>query len=184
MSNIVVNNLINEKLNLNLDLVVNNETKETFFYASQISKNLGHSNTAMMLKSAGIEDEDKAKIKNPKSGQMCTIISQSGLWLCLMTSSKPCAKKFRNWIAKDVLVQIAKTGIYDSLIEDQVTEIGRGIARYMTMEVTPEAKIVQMEEKKQQLAFNRRNASFSQSHLRGSLKGSIRKQLIKEYGND
>ena len=47
-----------------------------------------------------------------RPGQPATIISESGLYKMIMRSDKPEAKKFQDWVTRDVLPSIRKHGGY------------------------------------------------------------------------
>nr|WP_321484272.1 BRO family protein [uncultured Cohaesibacter sp.] len=59
------------------------------------------------------------KLKLPRTqlgmrqGQPASVISESGLYKLVMRSDKPQAKKFQDWVTRDVLPTIRKTGQYN-----------------------------------------------------------------------
>lgn len=44
---------------------------------------------------------------------MLTVISESGLYKLIMRSDKPQAKPFQDWVTREVLPSIRKTGSYE-----------------------------------------------------------------------
>ncbi|MBB4268015.1 BRO-N domain-containing protein [Roseospira visakhapatnamensis] len=46
--------------------------------------------------------------------QQTTIVNESGLYVLIMTSRKPAARRFRKWVTAEVLPAIRKTGRYEA----------------------------------------------------------------------
>ena len=89
---------------------------EPWFLAADIAKALTVKDTSHMVTSAGVEDEDKCKIKNRTRGgynRKMLFVSESGFYLILMMSRKPAADKFQSWLCEDVLPTIKRTGGYN-----------------------------------------------------------------------
>jgi prophage antirepressor-like protein len=184
MENTSIQTLVNDSLGLDLTVITNNETGESYFFASEIAKKLSHSNASAMLKSAGVDDEDRSKIKNPKSGQKSVIVNQCGLWACLVNSQKKEARPFKKWLSKSLLPSIMKHGVYDSLISSQKTEIGRGIAEAMTYNPRFQDRRERILDKRTRQSEVRKLDSFNQDDLRGvgRINDERRKYIINNFG--
>lgn len=57
----------------------------------------------------------RSSITQGKAGRgcaYCAIISESGLYKLIMRSDKPAAKRFQDWVTRDVLPALRKDGMY------------------------------------------------------------------------
>lgn len=88
-----------------------------WFVASDACRVLGlglSGGTHMHL--AKLDATEKMKVpKNVlqgKGGNQATLISESGLYKLIWRSDKPEARRFQDWIAREVLPSIRKTGAY------------------------------------------------------------------------
>lgn len=90
---------------------------EPWFVATDVAGILGYrdaSNMTRMLE----EDEADTHIVSTSSESGCTqdrevtVISESGLYACILKSRRPEAKRFRKWVTSEVLPSIRKTGGY------------------------------------------------------------------------
>lgn len=86
---------------------------EAWFIANEVCKLLDIKNTSDAVSS--LEEDEKNTIAltegipdNPNK----TIISESGLYSLIFKSKKPEAKKFRQWVTKEVIPTIRRTGGY------------------------------------------------------------------------
>ena len=96
------------------------EDGEIWFIAKEISDIRGYSETSKMLRRLDIEDK-KTVARNGRSsipvdifGNQGSIImiNESGLYNAIFGSKLPIAKKFKQWVTKEVLPSIRKTGSY------------------------------------------------------------------------
>lgn len=62
----------------------------------------------------GLSDDEKGltSVHTPGGLQNVTIVSESGLYRLLMRSDKPNARPFQDWVTRDVLPSIRRTGSY------------------------------------------------------------------------
>ncbi len=90
---------------------------EPWFVATDVAGVLGYRNAPDMVR---MLDEDEAATHNVRSRSVdgveqdreVTIISESGLYACILKSRRPEAKAFRKWVTAEVLPSIRKTGCY------------------------------------------------------------------------
>ena len=96
---------------------------EPWMVASDVCRVLGLANSSQVV--ARLDDDEKGvHIMDTLGGpQEVRIISESGLWALVFTSSKPEAKRFRKWVTSEVLPALRKTGTYtDPLFMDAAPE--------------------------------------------------------------
>ncbi|MCP1224855.1 Bro-N domain-containing protein [Sebaldella sp. S0638] len=105
----------NEKLGKVRTVTINNEI---WFVLTDICKILGIKNITQM---ASRLDEDERSMFNIGRQGKANIINESGLYKVLFRSDKPEAKEFSNWITKEVIPSIRKTGKYDINQPKQLT---------------------------------------------------------------
>ncbi|MBB4268201.1 BRO-N domain-containing protein [Roseospira visakhapatnamensis] len=67
------------------------------------------------------DEKDRTSIPTPGGVQEMTIINESGLYVLIMTSRKPAARRFRKWVTAEVLPAIRKTGRYETAPKRQET---------------------------------------------------------------
>lgn len=88
-----------------------------WFIASDVAKVLGYRDAEKMTR---MLDDDEADTHNVgirsengvEQTRAVTIISESGMYACILKSRKPEAKPFRKWVTSEVLPTIRKTGQY------------------------------------------------------------------------
>ena len=94
----------------------------------------------------GIDDEEKKLLKRAEHPNMMlgtkapalTAVSESGLYKLIMRSDKPEAKAFQDWVTKEVLPSIRKTGGY------LLNEVARSTAHADTKEQMPLPEALQV----------------------------------------
>lgn len=86
---------------------------EIWFVAADVGKALEIKNIRQVV--AEIDDDEKGVCNVYTLGgfQEMLCVNQSGLQELIWKSRKPNAKKFKNWIKRDVIPAIATTGVYD-----------------------------------------------------------------------
>lgn len=86
---------------------------EPWLVGKDVAAALGYSNTKDAL-SRHVDSEDKrgSRIPTTSGEQEMTVINESGLYLLVLSSKLPGAKKFRRWVTAEVLPSIRKTGTY------------------------------------------------------------------------
>jgi anti-repressor protein len=88
---------------------------EPWFIAADVCAVLEHTNTSVAL--SRLKEYEK-QLVDPKqylgsvSNQYIAAISESGLYRLVLTSRKPQADSFQNWIVQEVIPTIRKTGYY------------------------------------------------------------------------
>lgn len=87
---------------------------EVWFVGKDVAIALGYANTREALKTH-IDSEDIADvvIHDGSQNRNMKITNESGLYSLIFGSKLPTAKKFKNWVTKEVLPSIRKTGSYD-----------------------------------------------------------------------
>lgn len=95
---------------------------EPQFYAVDLARTLGYSDTQAMTRR--IDPEDITTCTDNSSGQVrsYTVLSESGLYAAILGSSKPEAKAFKRWVTGEVLPAIRKTGSYTATPAFQVPQ--------------------------------------------------------------
>jgi prophage antirepressor-like protein len=88
---------------------------EPWFALSDVCRELDIANVGNAA--ARLDDDEKSNIRNPDATSAggnpnITIISEPGLYKLIFRSNKPVAKDFMNWVTKEVLPSIRKTGSY------------------------------------------------------------------------
>ena len=97
---------------------------EPWFVAADVCKALGFNvktngqvNTTQALRNLAHDEVDTTPVSTNSAyggtrSQSVKIISESGLYKLVMRSDKPQAKPFQDWVTRDVLPAIRKTGAY------------------------------------------------------------------------
>jgi anti-repressor protein len=90
------------------------EQSNPWFFTEDIAKPLGLQHIHMQVKRL-LDDDEKDYLTicagiagNPRR----SIVSESGLYKLILRSTKPKAKSFQNWVTREVLPSIRKTGTY------------------------------------------------------------------------
>lgn len=86
---------------------------QTWLVASDIAKALNYRDAEKMTRMLDEEEKDTRIVGTPGGPQKMTIINESGFYHAVLKSSKPEAKRFRNWVTADVLPTLRRTGRYD-----------------------------------------------------------------------
>ena len=95
---------------------------ELWFVAKDVCDVLGIMNASDKVRKRLEEDELRiysiyTETKGGKAERKMLFMSESGLYKFLMRSDKPEAREFQNWVTRDVLPAIRKTGSYTMLQE-------------------------------------------------------------------
>ena len=80
--------------------------------AKDVANVLGLTNITQTLRAGYFDHTERAKSDLGLPGGAANIISESGLYKLIMRSDKPQAKPFQDWVTKEVLPSIRKTGAY------------------------------------------------------------------------
>jgi prophage antirepressor-like protein len=85
---------------------------EPWFVAKDVCEILDLEDPSMTVSRLEEDQRGKANVCTPGGQQQMLTVSESGLYSLIFTSRKPEAKRFRKWIASEVLPSIRKTGGY------------------------------------------------------------------------
>lgn len=83
---------------------------DPWFVAADVCKVLGLSNTTVFL--ANLAVDEKAKLNLGLRGGGVNTVNEAGLYKLILRSRKKEAVKFQDWITRDILPTIRKTGGY------------------------------------------------------------------------
>ena len=89
---------------------------EPWFVAADVCRVLGIKNTANAVRPLA-RDEQSVYQMNTGGGLPRKTISESGLYKIIMRSDKPEAKAFQDWVTREVLPSIRKTGKYEAPVD-------------------------------------------------------------------
>lgn len=109
----------NDKLGKVRIVTINNEP---WFVLRDVCAIVGLNNVTSVkqrLQGDGVDSTDLIDSMGRK--QNATIINESNLYLCILRSDKEEAKEFADWITKEVIPSIRKTGKYDINKPKQLT---------------------------------------------------------------
>jgi prophage antirepressor-like protein len=98
----------------NFDVRVVLIENEPWFVATDICAVLEHSDVSMACKRLKPYEKDTSIVCTLGGNQEMMIISESGLYRLVLTSRKPQAEPFQDWVCQQVLPQIRKTGKYST----------------------------------------------------------------------
>lgn len=92
---------------------------EPWFIASDVAEILGYRDAANMTRMLDDDEADTHIVRirsenGVEQDREMTIISESGLYACILKSRRPEAGAFRKWVTAEVLPSIRKTGKYDA----------------------------------------------------------------------
>lgn len=86
---------------------------EPWFVGKDVAVALGYSKpTDAVRKRVFEEDRGVSKMETPSGTQQMTIINESGLYSLIFGSKLEKAKRFKHWVASEVLPALRKTGSY------------------------------------------------------------------------
>ena len=89
-----------------------------FFLASDVAKGLGFRDANSMTRTLDDDEKGTQIVRTPGGEQKMTVINESGFYHAALKSRVEKAKEFRRWVTKVVLPQIARTGGYINVGED------------------------------------------------------------------
>lgn len=96
---------------------------EPWFVGKDVCNVLEHTNSRMALERLKDYEKSVSSVYTRGGNQDMAIISESGLYRLVLTSRKPQAEPFQNWVVQVVLKQIRKTGSYSVLSQPQTTQL-------------------------------------------------------------
>jgi prophage antirepressor-like protein len=98
-----------------------NDQGEPWFVASDVAEVLGYREAYHMVRLLDDDEKGPHIVGTPGGDQEMTIISESGLYACILKSRRPEAKAFRKWVTSEVLPTLRKTGRYAVPVETAIT---------------------------------------------------------------
>lgn len=113
-----------------------------WFVAKDVCDILGLSNPTKAVRPLPTDERGLKTFQTPGGEQTLNVISESGRYRLTMRSTKPEAKPFQDWVVKEVLPSIRKTGGYaaNGLIaelEARIAKLERG-GRHLLLQPIPE----------------------------------------------
>lgn len=91
-----------------------------WFVAKDVCDVLDIRNQRHALRKLENDQRGGVGLPSPSGIQEFTTVSESGLYILIMNSSKPIAKEFMMWITRDVLPSIRKTGSYSLVPKEEL----------------------------------------------------------------
>ena len=88
------------------------EEEEVWFVAKDICEVLGLRQTTNAIRSIPDDEKGVKTFNTPGGEQALNVINEPGLYRLTIRSTKPEAKPFQDWVVKEVLPSIRKTGSY------------------------------------------------------------------------
>ena len=85
---------------------------EPWFVATDVAKILGYRDARDMARMLDDDEKGTHNLRTLGGEQELYIISESGLYACILKSRRPEAKAFRKWVTSEVLPAIRKNGGY------------------------------------------------------------------------
>ena len=76
----------------------------------------GKVNTANAVRPLSSDEKGTHRIVTLGGTQLLTVISESGLYRLVLRSDKPEAKVFQDWVTRELLPTIRKTGTYSTVV--------------------------------------------------------------------
>ena len=99
---------------------------EPWFVAVDVCRILDLQNVTQAL--GALDSDERAMFNIGRQGET-NIISESGMYVLVLRSRKPEAKKFRKWVTAEVLPAIRKTGRYGAAVEGQAAALSAPVER-------------------------------------------------------
>ena len=92
--------------------VIQKSDGEVGFVASDVARVLGYRDAPNMTRMLDKSEKWTQVVDTPGGGQRATIISEPGLYCCILKSRRRSAKTFGRWVTHTVLPSIRKRGFY------------------------------------------------------------------------
>ncbi len=102
--------------------------QEPWFVAKEVASFLGYNLASDMTRMLDDDETDMHLVhtrseNGVEQNREVTIISESGLYACILRSKRPEAKTFRRWVTREVLPNIRKQGSYGAVSMKQSERI-------------------------------------------------------------
>lgn len=136
------------------------EDGKVYFLASDVAKGLGFRDANSMTRTLDDDEKDTQIVCTLGGEQKMTVITESGFYHAAVKSRVERAKAFRRWVTHEVLPQIARTGGYIPVKEDDTPEelIARAL---LVAKHTIEKKDAIIAQKNAQLVAQRPKVMFA-----------------------
>lgn len=85
---------------------------EPWFVAADVCEVLGLAKVDRALAKLNADEQSKAQVQTEGGPQRMSTLSEPGLYRLVMRSDKPVARTFQDWVTREVLPTIRKTGEY------------------------------------------------------------------------
>lgn len=99
---------------------------QPWFVASDVCAVLGIVNVSDACSKLGQDENRSQRLSGGRYGRPSLLISESGLYKLIMRSDKPEARKFQDWVTREVLPAIRKDGMY--VAGEEKLKTGRPVA--------------------------------------------------------
>lgn len=109
---------------------------QPWFVASDIAKALGSRDAAAFTRGLDASEKDTVKGMTLGGKQRLIIISEAGLYYCLLRANSPAAKPFQKWVTQTVLPSIRKHSGYIIGLGHLPPAIQSGIMNTVTTQVS------------------------------------------------
>ena len=102
--------------------------EQAWFVATDVCAVLGHGTPAKVTSRLSADEKGMTTIHTLGGPQSLAIVSESGLYLLVMTSRKPAAQGFRKWVTGEVLPALRRTGRYEVPAANDAAKVEAGPA--------------------------------------------------------
>ena len=133
--------------------VITDEMGNPLFCASDVCNQLGYSNGRKAVQDhVDSEDVTKRDTLTKRGTQSMTYVNESGLYALILSSKLPNAKSYKNWVTKDVLPTIRKTGSYSIQQQFPVPQsFGEALMLAAQQQIQIEAQQKQLMQKEEEI---------------------------------
>lgn len=119
---------------------------EPWFVASDVAKILGYRNGPDMTRRLDSEDKGTRSVRTPGGPQPMTVISEPGLYVAVLGSQVEGARAFKQWVTREVLPSIRKTGSYGAAKAPELTGAELMAKALIEAQSTIEAREAELEQ--------------------------------------
>jgi anti-repressor protein len=117
-----------------------------WFVAADVAGALGYSTTAAMTRSLDDDEKGVQNLHTPGGEQAMSVVTEAGAYTLAMRSQIEQAKKFRRWLAHDVVPSINRTGSYSVQPELAGAELlARAVLEAQSMLAAKDERIAELE---------------------------------------
>lgn len=102
--------------------VIQDESGEPWFVASDVAKALGYRDAANMARRLDDDEKGTRSVSTPGGVQQMTVVSEPGLYSAVLGSKVEGARRYKRWVTHDVLPSIRRNGGYMVTRADETPE--------------------------------------------------------------